>query len=224
VRGDPRRVVRALGYAVESWIEAKIRSTTPRSHLTMTRDRGPLPRGEWVLVVDAVGGIDAYLAGLPTWTVGLGLLRRGEPWSTAVYAPALDDLYVASSGRLRWQGRVLSRRGSPPPAPTGLVLGTGLEKRSILRLRRRREAEASLAYHTCLVARGAADGAVLGPLSYRQAAPLMALLRPVHGELVSLRTGKPLDPERLRRDPTLGDPIVAAGEGRAARLLERIKR
>lgn len=210
------KVVRQM----ESWLSREAHAAHPRARIALAHETGPLPRAEWVLAVTAIDGIDAYLSGLPTWCVAIGLMRRGEPHSAAVYAPALGDLYVASSGTLRWQGGAVE----PAEPSSGFVLGTGLEKRSILRLRRRRDAEGPLSYHVCLVARGAAEGAVLGRLSLREAAPLHSLLAPVGGELVSLRSGAPIDLERLQRGRATRDPIIAAAPGRSEALVARLKK
>ncbi|MDG2305625.1 MAG: inositol monophosphatase family protein [Candidatus Binatia bacterium] len=217
-RPPAERVTRAI----ESWISREAQTSQPRTRVALTHETGPLPKADWVLSVDAIDGLDAYLAGLPTWAVSLGLLYRGEPFSAAVYAPALRDLYVASSGTLRWQGRAVTADATKEPSR--FVLGTGLEKRSILRLRRRREAEGPIFYHACLVARGAAEGAVLGRLNHRQAATLAALLGPVGGELVSVRTGKPLDLTSLLLGRSTRDPILATGAGRAEALFSRLKK
>lgn len=181
----------------------------------------PLPRREWLLTVDALDGVDAYLAGLPTWCVSLGLLHRGVPHAAAVFAPALEDLYVASSGHLRWNGDIVDTAASQPP---GFILGSGLEKRSILRLRRRREAEGPVAYHACLVARGAADGAVLGRLSLREAASILSILGPSDGSLLSLRSGAPIDLDQLRAERATRDTLVASRPDRAEAVLDRLKR
>ncbi len=210
---------RKVAHEIESWLSREAHAGHPRARIALVHETGPLPRAEWVLTVDAIDGVDAYLAGLPTWSVSLGLLHRGEPWSAAVSAPALGDLYVASSGTLRWQGSPVA---PVEPAPR-FVLGTGLERRSILRLGRRREAEGPLSYHVCLVARGAAEGAILGRINIREAAALSCLLAPVGGELVSVRTGKPLELESLRRGRPSRDPILAAAPGRTAALLARLK-
>lgn len=206
---------------IESWLSREARASHPRVRVAPSQETGPLPNAEWVLTVHAIDGVDAYLAGLPTWSIVLGLLRRGRPWSAAVAAPALGDLYVASSGTLRWQGQPLAPlEGAPSP----FVLGTGLEKRSILRLRRRREADGPNSYHVCLVARGAAEGAVLGRVGLRELAPLACILEPVGGELVSLRTGQPLDLDSLRGGRASRDPVLAATAGRAAALVARLKK
>lgn len=220
---SPLAAAREVERAIESWIAREAHASTPRPRVALAHEAEPLPRSEWVLTLDPVDGLDAYLAGLPTWSVVVALLHRGEPWSAAVCAPALRDLYVASSGALRWQGRVISA-GEVSPGTRGFVLGKGLEKRSILRLRRRREAEGPISYHACLVARGAAEGAVLGRLNLREAAPLVALLEPVGGELLSLRTGRPLRLESLERGRPSRDPILAAAPGRGAALVARLKK
>jgi len=214
---------RDVTHAIESWITHEASASRPRVRIALVRETGPLPKAEWVLTVDALDGMDAYLAGVPTWSISIGLLHRGDPWSAAICAPALNDWYVASSGGLRWQGRALSADSVVDP-PTGFVLGTGLGKRSLLRMRRRREAEAPISYHACLVARGAAEGAILGRINLREAAPLVCLLTPVGAGLVSLRTGEPLDLATLRRGQPSRAPVLAVASGRAGSLVRRLNK
>ena len=220
---DTREVASRVQRQIEVWVSREARETHPKLRVETTHSARALSsRSEWVLVVDALDGIDAYLAGLPTWCLSVGLLHRGVPRSAAVYAPALNDLYIANAGHLRWNGS----RWDPPSSiePSRFVLGSGLEKRSILRLRRRREAQGPVAYHACLVARGAADAAVMGRLRLREATAVLPILETAGAGLVSLRSGSPVTTDQLRAERPSRDPLVATRPDLVAGVLERLNR
>lgn len=58
-------------------------------------DRGGAER---VWVVDPIDGTRAFIAGLADWAVSVALVQRGRPIVAALFAPALDALYVATAG------------------------------------------------------------------------------------------------------------------------------
>jgi histidinol-phosphatase len=50
-------------------------------------------------LVDPIDGTRAFVRGMPTWSVLVALLERGEPALAIGYFPAEDDLYVAVRGQ-----------------------------------------------------------------------------------------------------------------------------
>ncbi|MBX3271902.1 MAG: histidinol phosphate phosphatase [Sandaracinaceae bacterium] len=50
-------------------------------------------------VVDPIDGTRAFIRGIPTWSILLGLEADGEPVVGIAYMPAADDLFVATRGR-----------------------------------------------------------------------------------------------------------------------------
>jgi len=69
---------------------------------------GPEDSGlRWV--VDPIDGTRAFIRGIPTWAILVGLEFEGEPVLGVAYMPAADDLFVASRGRGAFcNGRPLS--------------------------------------------------------------------------------------------------------------------
>ncbi len=181
----------------------------------------------WALAIDPIDGPDAYVAGLPTWSVSLGLLHRGLPASGIVYLPAFDDLYVASGGVLRWNG-VAVPRGGVLPQHAGFVLAySEFHRRHLLRFggtTRKMRALGSTAYHMSLVARGAAEAAIIGRVHLWQIAGGLALLEAAGGELVYMRTGAAVDPAALLGGEVSRDFMLAARSGARQRVLEAIRR
>lgn len=51
-----------------------------------------------LIIADPIDGTRAYAAGNPNWCVSLAMIEHGRPILGCLYAPALDELYVASQG------------------------------------------------------------------------------------------------------------------------------
>ena len=48
-------------------------------------------------MVDPIDGTAVFIAGLPTWSISVGLIRDGLPELGAVYLPVARELYIAGS-------------------------------------------------------------------------------------------------------------------------------
>lgn len=213
-------------------IERMVRAELARSHpgigiLGEEYPRRGDPAAGWAVAIDPIDGTDAYVAGLPTWAISIGLLHRGAPVSGVVYLPAFRDLYVAHGGVLRWNGAVVPE-GGVPPRHSGFVLAYS-EFHRRLRMRfatgaRKMRSLGSTAYHLGLVARGAAEAAILSRVHAWDLAAGAALLAAVGGELVYLRSGKPVDLRPLLDGAPTRDFIVAARRGATDAVLARIRR
>lgn len=210
---------------IERWIRSEMGSVAP-DLAVIGEELAPTGNAAegWALAVDPIDGTEAYVAGLPTWSVSLGLLHRGVPVAGVVYLPAFDDLYLAYGGTLRWNG-VEVPPGGVEPQHTGFVLAySEFHRRPLLRLRGKVRALGSTAYHLSLVARGAAEAAIIGRVRVWDVAAGKALLDAVGGELVYLRTGQPVDLSALLHGAPTRDFMVAARAGATQRVLQRIKR
>jgi myo-inositol-1(or 4)-monophosphatase len=64
-------------------------------------------------IVDPIDGTRAYLAGRPDWAISAALIADGRPVLAAVFAPATDELFVASAGA------GATRNGAPIKASAG---------------------------------------------------------------------------------------------------------
>jgi myo-inositol-1(or 4)-monophosphatase len=52
-----------------------------------------------VWVVDPIDGTRAYMAGKPEWAVSVALVENRRPVAAALFAPALDSLFLAEAGQ-----------------------------------------------------------------------------------------------------------------------------
>ena len=167
------------------------------------------------------------MAGLPTWSISLGLLFDGVPVAGVVWLPAFRDLYVVHGGVLRWNGEIVPR-GGVAPRHTGFVLAySEFHRRLSLRFgagSRKMRSLGSTAYHLALVARGAAEAAIVGQVHLWDVAAGAAMLAAVGGDLVSLRSGKPFEPRPMLDGSPSRDFLVAAREGALPGVLARIRR
>ena len=71
---------------------------------------------ERVWIVDPIDGTRAFLAGRDDWCVSVALAERGRPIVAALFAPATDDLYLATAGG------GATRNGHPIAATEGAAL------------------------------------------------------------------------------------------------------
>src|SRR5262249_45937582 len=120
-------------------------------------------RGASCFVIDPIDGTAAFVAGLPTWCVCLGLMDAGSPRAGVVHLPCSREFYTAVDGRAWWNGVALGRLGdaSPPVDPFVAVHSKAHRQHPFQRLPKLRSL-GSAAYHTVLVARGVARAALLG--------------------------------------------------------------
>jgi myo-inositol-1(or 4)-monophosphatase len=75
----------ATGVA-EGWLSEETEDAPAR----LTADR--------VWIVDPIDGTRAFLAGRDDWCVSVALAEQGRPIVAAIYAPATNDLYLATAG------------------------------------------------------------------------------------------------------------------------------
>ena len=108
----------------EALIVAKIREHFPE-HAILGEESGMHDgTGEYRWVIDPLDGTNNYSQGLPVFAVSVGLQRCGETILGVVYAPYLDELYVAVKG----QGATLNGKPIHVADKESLnysVLGTG---------------------------------------------------------------------------------------------------
>lgn len=154
----------------EALIVAKIREHFPE-HAILGEESGVHDgTGEYRWVIDPLDGTNNYSQGLPVFAVSIGLQQCGETILGVVYAPYLDELYVAVKG----QGATLNGKPIHVADKESLnrsVLGTGFpydkdvnpdnnapNLSAILPYIRGVRRLGSAAYDLCCVAAGFLDG------------------------------------------------------------------
>lgn len=107
-------VVTEADKASEALIVRRIGERYP-SHSVLAEESGVIgnAEAEWQWVIDPLDGTTNYSQGLPVFCVSIALCHRGKAVVGAVYAPALGELFEATSGggaRLNGLAIVCSRK------------------------------------------------------------------------------------------------------------------
>jgi len=215
-RKPDRSVVTQADREVEAFLATEMAARMPDAGILGEEGAASAGVGPYRVVIDPIDGTSAFVAGLPTWCVCLGIMRDGEPVAGANYMPCTRDLYAAADGTAWWNGRQLAPLVSGTDGHERfLVADSEIHLRRRLTYRGKVRSFGSAAYHVVLVARGAAEAAVLGrPHVWDLAAP-GAVLAAVGGRYEDLDGGivdlaSLLDGSRAPRDVVAGTPEALA--------------
>jgi myo-inositol-1(or 4)-monophosphatase len=175
-----------------------------------------------VWVVDPIDGTRGFIAGRTDWAISVALVEDGRPVTAALFAPATDEMFLASKG----QGG--TRNGQPIAAGAGATLAGARfagPPRRLERLAALAGIEAvpkifSLALRLAAVATGDLDGSLAGPNSHDwDLAAADLLVHEAGGALTSIE-GRP--PSYNEPHPVHG-ALFAAGGARHAALLDLVR-
>lgn len=210
-RKEDRTVVTEADRVVELFLRERCAEVFPQAlFIGEETEKDPLGEKRTWVAVDPIDGTSAFVAGIPTWCVSVGLLHEGRPVAGAVYLPVVDELYLADCDRAWWNGRQLERR---PRSNVGgdrfVVAYAGFHRRHSIPFAGKVRSLGSTAYHICLVARGAAMAALLGRAHIWDLAAGAALLEATGGRLVYL-SGRAVDWYALGGGAKAADFCVAA--------------
>lgn len=211
-RKADQTLVTAADRAVEAFLTPKIAALFPAARIlgeefgaTGTADAAE------TLTLDPIDGTAAFISGLPTWCITIGLVRNGVAAGGITYLPMTGETYVADDDLAEWNGRALPRHTRPEAAGDYFMLThSDFHRGGRLAFPGKIRSLGSTAYHMALVARGAAVAAVLGRPRIWDLAAGAALLHVVGGDL-RYRSGVPVDLAALLGGERAPEPIVAAG-------------
>lgn len=97
--------------AVDRFLAERLRSAIPEAGWLSeeTADSPERLLRHHVFVVDPIDGTRAFVSGLTSWAVSVALVSGDRPVAGVVFAPALDQLYEATSGGgARCNGHVIA--------------------------------------------------------------------------------------------------------------------
>jgi myo-inositol-1(or 4)-monophosphatase len=176
-----------------------------------------------VWVVDPIDGTRAFIAGREDWSISAALVIDGRPVAAALYAPATDELFLATT-----DGGA-TRNGVPIHASTG----SGLDGARVAGPKRVLDRIAqggpgivaiprvhSLALRLTRVAHGELDAAVAGGSGHDWDLAAADLLVHEAGGVITALDGKALIYNRP--DPVHG-MLIAAGRARHAALIDLVR-
>ena len=158
--------VTAADHAANDILHAKLRDARPGyGWLSEETDDDPARLAQThVFIVDPIDGTRAFMNGLDTWCVSAAVTENGKPVAGVLYAPSLDELYIADAdGRVEKNGVALSI--APQSGPVRVSAADDVIKRftqpfgHIERISK----IPSLAYRLAMVADGRLDATIVKP-------------------------------------------------------------
>jgi myo-inositol-1(or 4)-monophosphatase len=175
---------------------------------------------EFVWCIDPVDGTSAFVAGLPTWCISLGLMRAGAPYLGAIYLPILDDCYWADASGPAYRNDIPIAVSDHAAIDSNdwLAVPSTAHRSFQLTFPGKARCLSSVAADCCYVARGSAVGALIGRASLWDLAAGFAILRAAGGAMVHL-SGAPVEPALLLDGRRLPEPIVISSPA----MLESIR-
>ena len=211
--------------AVDELIRQRLQAATPGYGWLSEEsvdDRARLA-SERVWIVDPIDGTRAYLGGREDWSISAALVQAGRPRLAAVFAPATNEFFFASSGggALRNDVAIKASAGSGididrmagPHFLLNRVRGTTSPELKNFKI-------GSLALRISRVAQGALDAAFVGGNSRDwDLAAADLLLREAGGCLTTLQD----ETLTYNRVEVTHEVLVAAGAERHAQLVARLK-
>ena len=179
-------------------------------------------RGASRIVIDPIDGTAAFVAGLPLWAICIGVLRGAEPVAGVVHLPAIGETYSAADGVAWWNGQRLASLGGPAGEGDRFILSHAkAHLRHRITYPGKVRSLGSTAYHVVLVARGAAEAALLGHAHLWDLAGPGAVLGAVGGRYEYLG-GHPVDLGTLVDGHRAPDYILAGSAAALAELRPRL--
>lgn len=164
---------------------------------------------EFVWAIDPLDGTSAFVSGLPTWCVSIGLLREGRPYAGVIHLPLLDDFYWAGpeGGAFLNDQPIGIRPDQPVGSDDWLAVPSNLHRRFRVDFRGKVRSLGSTAAGFCYVARGSAAAALIAYSSLWDIAAGLALLQAVGGGMCGL-SGQRLDPASLLDGQPMPEPQI----------------
>src|SRR5437870_4642814 len=162
-RKADRTLVTAADREVEAALVAELGAFLPDAGILGEEGAARAGRGPYRIVLDPIDGTAAFVAGLGTWCVCIGILEEARPIAGVVHLPCLGETYSAVGGAAWVNGTPLAPLGA---AGTGgdrfIVTHAHAHRRHRITYPGKVRSLGSTAYHVALVARGLADGPRLG--------------------------------------------------------------
>ena len=213
-------LVTAADRAVEEFLTPRVQAVFTGVRIlgeefgaTGTRD------AEYTLTLDPIDGTAAFISGLPTWCITIGLVQRGTAVGGITYLPMTGETYLADDDVAEWNGRALLRHTRPSgDGDLFMLTHSDYHRGEAKHFAGKIRSLGSTAYHMALVGRGAAVAAVLGRPRIWDLAAGAAMLRATGGAL-RYRSGAEADLGALLGGERAPDQLVAAAPGMMDEIL-----
>ena len=180
-KADGTAVTR-LDREASQMVSEALTAHTPHHDIISEEDTKPLLTGaDWRWVIDPLDGTASFARGYPTWGLGIGLMRGGEPREGYLRFPALEETYACAGGVVTFNGSLARPPVSPPLPDTRHYLVdsslhqwlTSHEPLSGHKLR----SFGSNLYHMACLALGRAEAMICGRVYLWDLAPALPMTR-----------------------------------------------
>src|SRR5438034_894070 len=114
-RKADRTLVTAADREVEAALVAELGALLPDAGILGEEGAAREGRGPYRIVLDPIDGTAAFVAGLATWCVCIGILEGARPVAGVVHLPCLDETYAAVGGAAWLNGAPLASLGDTGP-------------------------------------------------------------------------------------------------------------
>ena len=223
-KGDDDSPVTEGDIAVNELLRARLSALIGEAGwLSEESEDVPEPALPLVWVVDPIDGTRAYIAGRADWSISVALVERGRPVAAALFAPASDEMFLATRG----EGSTLNR--IPIATSRGETLASAklagpkryLEQFTLLEASIQGQPRVpSLALRLARVAQGELDAAFASPGSHDWDVAAADLLVHEAGGLLTDLAGKPL---RYDNPQVAHGALMAAGGARHRMLVDLVR-
>ena len=217
-RKAERTLVTAADREVEAALVAELGPLLPDAAIIGEEGAAREGRGPLAIVLDPIDGTAAFVAGLGTWCICIGILDGNQPVAGVVHAPVLGETYSAVEGGAFLNGERLAPLRTYAPASDRFILTHAhAHARHRVTYPGKVRALGSTAYHVVLVACGVAEGALLGHVHLWDLAAPGAVLHAVGGRYEYLGGG-PVDLAELADGRRAPDYVLAGSPAAIATL------
>src|SRR5512132_1401783 len=97
-RKADRTVVTQADRDVEAFLVRELGALLPDAGILGEEGATRPGQGSLRIILDPIDGTAAFVAGLPTWCVCIGILDGAEPVAGVVHAPSVGETYTAVAG------------------------------------------------------------------------------------------------------------------------------
>src|SRR6266566_1171675 len=111
-RKADRTLVTAADREVEAALVAELGALLPDAGILGEEGAAREGRGPYRIVLDPIDGTAAFVAGLGTWCVCIGILEEARPIAGVVHLPCLGETYSAVGGAACVNGTPLASLGA----------------------------------------------------------------------------------------------------------------
>jgi myo-inositol-1(or 4)-monophosphatase len=91
-------VVTSADKASEAYILGRIKETFPQDSILSEESGAESLNDDWRWVIDPLDGTTNFSSGLPLFSVSIGIEHKGETVVGVVYAPYLEEMFIAIKG------------------------------------------------------------------------------------------------------------------------------